>query len=235
MTPFLFRHIDEDFAVLEGEEARHALKVMRSKRGDRLVGIDGKGGMYLGKITEITKREVTLRILERHPNWGEKPQQITLMISPLHKNDRFEWLIEKAVELGVTRIQPYLSKHTVKTGLRPDRLERIMVAAIKQCLRSRLPELCEIAPLIDLLTRVPDEMRLIAHGPTGKPMTTFGPKLSNINAVHLLIGPEGDFAEEELRAAQDAGFETVALGHNRLRSETAAIHLLGLVKHYMGY
>lgn len=236
MTPFFFSKIIGKEAWLEGEEARHCLKVMRFKTGDRAVGIDGKGGMYLGKIAEINKKEVRLDILEQQQNWGEKPEQIYLFVSPLHKADRFEWLVEKATELGVTHIVPYLSRHTVKTGLRIDRLQRIMLSAVKQCMRSRIPEIDEPISLDEALDSMEQGgIRIIGHGPSGVPMQELEIKWPGEDRIYLMIGPEGDFAEDELQSCRDAGFLTVSMGENRLRSETAAIHLLGLVKNTIGY
>jgi 16S rRNA (uracil1498-N3)-methyltransferase len=236
MTPFFFSKINEKDAWLEGEEARHCLKVMRFKVNDRALGIDGKGYMYLGKIAEITKKGVRMEILERHENWGEKPQQIFLFVSPLHKADRFEWLVEKATELGVTHIVPYLSRHTVKTGLRLDRLVRIMVSAIKQCLRSRTPEISEPVSLQEAIEAIEEGgVRVMGHGPTGNPIDKLAVNWDEADRVYILIGPEGDFAEDELQLCEEAGFVPLSLGSNRLRSETAAIHLMGLVKNRIGY
>lgn len=235
MTPFIFSSVSENRALLEGEEARHCLKVMRHRPGERVIGVDGKGTMLSCIILETHKDAVTLEILERELNWGEKPLQVSLAVSLLHKPDRFEWLLEKAVELGVNKIVPYVGKHTVKTGMRLDRMERIMLAALKQCMRSRLPELLDAQPLAQALRAMPADVRLMAHI-EGQPMAeALGIQLRAASSVALLIGPEGDFAPEELQAAATAGFQHVHLGSNRLRSETAAIHLLSVVKHLAGY
>lgn len=208
---------------------------MRKREGEDVIGIDGRGNMYRARIKGLGKRRVDLEIFDRVENWGEKPQQITLMVSPLHKVDRFEWLIEKSVELGITRILPYLGKHTVKTGIRIDRLERISIAALKQCLRSRLPVIEPLIPFPEALESVDSEVNLIAHSIGGQPFKQFEEQVSPANSITLLIGPEGDFDQQELDLAMDKGFEVVSLGENRLRSETAAIHLLSLVKNAMSY
>lgn len=235
MTPFYIGKVEGEAAWLFGEEAQHCVKVMRMKPGDRVVGVDGAGHMLVGVIEGISRDVVTMRVVERHAAWGEKPQAVVLLVSPLHKPDRLEWLVEKAVELGVTAIVPYVGKHTVKTGLRIDRLERIMVAALKQSMRSQLPRIHEPVPFKAALTMLPEGPRLIGHAELGKPIDTYRPDFHAAAAASLLIGPEGDFAEEEVAAALAAGFKPVSLGTNRLRSETAAIHLLGLVKNLFGY
>lgn len=237
MTPFIFSNInaDQSRAWLFGDEAKHCMKVMRKRQGEEVIGIDGKGSMYRARILELGKRSIELSVMEVIPNWGEKPQSIRLLVSPLHKVDRFEWLVEKAVELGATAVTPYLGKHTVKTGIRLDRLQRIALAALKQSLRSRLPVITEPVPLPEALEACDGEVRLVAHGPTGKPFKELFSNIAKAGTIDLLLGPEGDFGDGELELATAAGFVPIELGANRLRSETAAIHLLGLVKSAMAY
>ncbi|MFN8396012.1 MAG: RsmE family RNA methyltransferase [Bacteroidia bacterium] len=235
MTPFYIRDGGGDTAYLEGEEALHSTKVLRKKVGDEILGVDGKGQMLLCRVSALGKGLVELEILERHRDWGEKPQRISILVSPLHKPDRLEWLIEKSVELGVTDIYPYLGKHTVKTGLRADRLERIMIAALKQCMRSQLPKLHTAAPLKAALAGLEAEVRLIATAEAKQHTQDLPVDWVMAPSAAILVGPEGDFSQEELDLAIGNRFQSVSLGQNRLRSETAAIHLLGLVKNFMRY
>ena len=237
MTPFIFSNVDAKHARawIYDEEAKHCMKVMRKRQGEEVIGIDGKGNMYRARILELGKRSIELSIMEVVPDWGEKPQTIRLLVSPLHKADRFEWLVEKAVELGATAITPYLGKHTVKTGVRLERLQRIALAALKQSLRSRLPQITEPEPFEEVVANCDGAVKLMGHGPSGKPFREQIDFIGNAASIDLLIGPEGDFSESELQFAQDSGFSPIALGSNRLRSETAAIHLLGLVKSAMAY
>lgn len=235
MTPFLFSTVSADHAELLDEEARHCLKVMRHRAGEHVFGVDGHGQMLECRIVATHRDRVELEIVARHAEWGEKPLQVILGVSMLHKPDRFEWLLEKSVELGANKIVVYAGKHTVKTGVRIDRLERILQAALKQCMRSRMPTLLDAGPLAAALPLLQADIQLIAHAGTGMPGHTWGPGIAQASSVSILIGPEGDFAEEELAACQQSGFTAVQLGQNRLRSETAAIHLLGLVKHWAGY
>ena len=235
MTPFYVERLEGDSAFLTGEEAHHCIKVMRKKAGDEIIAIDGLGNMLVCKVLTIGKDNLALHVVERHPGWGEKPQRIYLLISPLHKPDRFEWMVEKSVELGVTDIVPYVGKHTVKTGIRKDRMERIMVAALKQCMRSKLPDFHEPEQLKKAIKVADAEIKLIAHAELGSPLQNLSLDWETAKSVMILIGPEGDFAQEELDDALAGGFKAVSLGKNRLRSETAAIHLLGLVKNFTMY
>jgi 16S rRNA (uracil1498-N3)-methyltransferase len=235
MTPFYIERVVSDLAYLGGEEAHHSTKVLRKKPGDELVGVDGAGTMLVCKVSALGKDSVELQIIERHPGWGEKQQRIFLLVSPLHKPDRFEWLVEKSVELGVTDIMPYVGRHTVKTGLRIDRLERIMIAALKQCLRSKLPTIHPPQSFVSALKTTRADIQLIAHSDLGMQIPDLPLDWKAAYSAAIAIGPEGDFVQEELDEAIKRGFQVVSLGQNRLRSETATIHLLGIVKHSMGY
>lgn len=235
MTPFYITSVVGDVARLLGEEAHHCIKVMRKKVGDDIIGIDGAGQMLVCKVKSLGREEVGLQVISRQLDWGEKNQQIFLLISPLHKPDRFEWLVEKAVELGVTHIVPYVGKHTVKTGIRMDRMERIMVAALKQCMRSRLPVFHAPVGFDEALAFSKADIALVAHADLGKPIDSQTLPFATARSASLLIGPEGDFAPEELETALAHQYHPVSLGHNRLRSETAAIHLLGITKFLFGY
>jgi 16S rRNA (uracil1498-N3)-methyltransferase len=235
MTPFYIEEIKGNRGYLHGEEARHCLKVMRKKVGDEIIAIDGHGYMYVCRFAEASKDKVALDILTRHADWGEKSQRVTLLISPLHKPDRFEWLIEKAVELGATDIIPYVGTHTVKTGVRVDRMERICVAALKQCMRSRLPALHAPTDFEAALKLAQGSVKLIGHAEHGLPIGQLSIDWQTVDSIAILIGPEGDFSHEEVTHAIENGYKPVLLGNNRLRSETAAIHLLGIAKHLLQF
>ncbi|HEX2899398.1 MAG TPA: RsmE family RNA methyltransferase, partial [Bacteroidia bacterium] len=168
MTPFYIERLLGDKAYLTGEEAHHCIKVMRKKVGDEVIAIDGHGHKLVCRVQALAKDSLELQVVSREEGWGEKSQRVHLLISPLHKPDRFEWLIEKAVELGVTDIVPYVGKHTVKTGVRMDRMERIMVAALKQSMRSKLPTIHEPAAFGKALVMAKASVSLVAHADLGK-------------------------------------------------------------------
>ena len=94
MTPFFFAQVKGNKTSLFDDEAKHCLKVMRKREGEDVIGIDGRGNMYVARIEGLGKRQVDLTILSKEENWGEKPEEISLLISPLHKTDRFEWLMD---------------------------------------------------------------------------------------------------------------------------------------------
>ncbi len=218
-------------ALLEADEARHCLKVLRHRTGDILDAIDGAGAYYRVRILGSSRNEVELEILERIENWGEHPYRINLLASPLRLRDRNEWLLEKAVELGVTDIFPIQSQHTVAhAGYKQERAHKIMLSALKQCKRSRLPVLHELQSFTQHINRQAAGLRLIAQADHAVPLGTLSHEIDAHADISLWIGPEGDFSPEELSTAIAAGFKPVHLGKQRLRTETAAIHGISLIK-----
>ena len=228
MQLFFFTILDNRQAMLAAEEARHCIKVLRHREGDQLHGIDGRGNKYLAEIVGIQKDRVSLSILESQSDWGEHNHQLDLAISPLRHRDRLEWAIEKAVELGVTSISPVLCHRTVKTGLKVNRLEALILSALKQSKRSRLPILHPLVPLADYLATTQAQQRFIPYCSTTHSLSSsLNPATSH---TAILIGPEGDFTEAEVAAAREQKFIPVSLGENRLRTETAAIYALSVMK-----
>lgn len=230
MTPFYISEIQGLTGVLLGEEAKHCVKVLRLKPGDKLVAVDGAGNMYEGMIERLGKERVEFSLGEPTPNWGEHSYQIRLWASPLHKADRFEWLVEKAVELGVTEICPYHSGRTVKTGFRVERMERIAIAATKQSKRSRTPIVREPISFKKALSEATGDLRMIAWMQASAPVMHFQAQVIAAQSLDLFIGPEGGFSDEEADLALQSGLVQISLGANRLRTETAAMHLLSLIK-----
>ena len=235
MNLFLIQKKSLHQAYLDESESRHCIKVLRHQVQDTIYGIDGAGHQYQCRITAISSKRVELEVIHTIADWGEKPQQISLAISPLRQKDRFEWAIEKAVELGVTSIQPLICKRTVKTGFKAARIQSITLSALKQSKRSRLPHIYDPMPIMQYLNQVLEGPRLIAWCEEEQPIQAYHELIKTAARIHLLIGPEGDFSEEEVAMATGKGFLPVSLGENRLRTETAAIHLLGIVKYVQAW
>lgn len=231
-----FLHTDDHGGLfLDETESRHCIKVLRHTLYDTITGIDGKGNKYTCQIIKISKKQVELELISKAENWGEKPQQIHLVLSPLRQRDRFEWAIEKAVELGVSSIVPVLCKRTVKTGVKLPRLNTIATSAMKQSKRSILPPISEPIPIATFLSQELSGEKLIGWCETESPIQQYHETIAKASEIYLLIGPEGDFTPEEVQLATAAGFQSISLGENRLRTETAAIHLLSLVKYVQGW
>ncbi|MEO0471003.1 MAG: RsmE family RNA methyltransferase [Bacteroidota bacterium] len=237
MQLFLAEVLDTPQARLGETETKHCIRVLRHKRGDLIDCIDGKGHKLLCRIVDFSPRETLLEITETIDSWGEHTGNLQLAISPLRLKDRFEWIIEKAVELGVNEIFPVSCQHTDKyqSKFKPTRLETIILTALKQCKRSHLPILHPLQPLNDLLSKPRMGDAFIAYGDGDGPLQQYAERIQSADNICLLIGPEGDFTPAEVDWAKENGFTAVQLGHNRLRTETAGVYALSVVKMLRDY
>ena len=207
--------------TLSEEESRHCEKVLRLSVGDTLHLTDGRGGMYTARMAS-TGRRCTVHIEEYTPDFEQLPYRLTMAVAPTKNIDRYEWFAEKATEVGLERIIPIECAHSERRVIKTERVDKIVVSAMKQSLKAFKPEVEELTPFKKLIERPFDGLRLIAHcEPTERrPLKEVVTPGAN---VLLLIGPEGDFSHEEIMAAREAGFIEVSLGEMRLRTETAAL------------
>ncbi|NOY28673.1 MAG: 16S rRNA (uracil(1498)-N(3))-methyltransferase [Planctomycetes bacterium] len=213
-------------ATLAGSEAHHLLHVMRAKPGHPLVLFDGQGGEYQAELTHCGRSTVELRIGPKLDIEREHPFELTLAIA-LPKGDRQRWLIEKAVELGVSRLVPLRTARSVAGSEQASsKLERYIIEASKQCGRNRLMQLAPPQKLAELLSQEASSIRILAH-PGGGPFAEL--KLNSTENRTLAIGPEGGFSDEEVAQTIEAGWKTVGLGSRILRLETAALALISAV------
>jgi len=221
---------------LNEAEAKHCIQVLRHQPGDHIHAVDGKGTYYRATIKALQKREVLLSLEERIANWGESPYFLEIAISPLTKKDRFEWFLEKAVELGVHSIVPIACQHTQKARLpKVERMEMILLTALKQAKRSRLPQLHPLQPLASYLENTSVQLGFIGWCEAEEAFSAFHDPVKSANSIHFLIGPEGDFSEKEVQQAIQHQFHPVSLGTNRLRTETAGMYALSAIKTLKGY
>lgn len=237
MQIFFSSHTTKEKAYLDKSEARHCIKVLRHQIGDEIFAIDGKGSAFQTLIESISKDAVTLSITSRIEQWGEKESFIRLGVSPLRLKDRFEWMIEKAVELGINEIIPVMCAHTVKYSdkLKFDRLNNILLSATKQCKRSFCPPIQAPVSLKQFLKDYSAGFSIIPYCKSNEAIGELQTDIQAAKQVNLLIGPEGGFEESEVALAKAHDFNAVSLGANRLRTETAAILSLGIVKMVKGY
>lgn len=230
MILFYTSNIENQLAYLEAEEARHCTQVLRKKTGDKVHFVDGNGGFYEGILQEVHKRNCTIRIIKSQIPFKPRPFRLHIAIAPTKNNSRFEWFLEKATELGIDEITPIICQHSERRKLRIDRLQKVLVAAMKQSLKAYLPILNE--PIsFKQFTTLPrtNTAKYIAQGQEKLHLKN---NYEAGNDVLVMIGPEGDFAEEELLLAAQNDFRGVNLGKSRLRTETAglvACHVLNLL------
>ena len=220
-------NIDDRFIRLPADESYHAFKVLRKQIGDELVVVDGVGGWHKIQLVQVSKEACLGQRIESRQEVGEAPIRVRIGLALLKNTSRFEDFVEKAVELGVNEIVPLLTTRTEVKRFKPERLHRILVAAMKQCGRSRLPVLAQPQALKEVLANVPkspEVLRLICHEKTATTASMYRVVSGcTASSIEVLVGPEGGFTNEEIVEAVSGGWQPVSLGKRRLRAETAAI------------
>jgi len=223
---FVETPIESDLAELVDHEAHHLAKVMRAKPGDIVTLFDGSGAEYESEVTIVGRSTVALRVLSKTEIDRELPFELTLGVA-LPKGDRQRWLIEKAVELGVTRVVPLITERGVAQPSEKAvaRLKRTVIEASKQCRRNRLLEIDRPQELSDYVSVIDEDTeRIIAHPQGQGCLSTVGIRRGGCFA--LAVGPEGGFTNREIENAKSTGWQTVDLGARILRVETAAIAIV---------
>ena len=216
--------------MLPEEEARHLRTVLRGEQGDEMTVVDGHGGWYRARIDHVGDEQVVGTVVERRDNVGEPAIDATVALGLLKKRSRFETFVEKAVELGVRRIVPLRTERTERESIRDARLRNVMVAAMKQCRRSRLPALTDPQGPEEALTASEAERRLVCHaGDDAVPVRRAVAEARPVGSALVLVGPEGGFSSAEVTAVTEAGCVPVSLGVRRLRAETAGLVALQAV------
>ena len=220
-------NISKNCFTLDAEETHHVLNVLRLQVDDEIWLLDGVGIAYRG-IIKNNGQEVSGEIIAESPGCSE-PKVKMHLAGGLIKKDRFEWLLEKAVECGALSITPLLLDRCLKKTLNLERSQKIVRTAAKQCGRSLFPKLNEPTSLDNYLNDKSDlTVCLQSEGETS--LTTWQREKSP-NKVSVLIGPEGDFSENEMNVIRDNNINIVSLGNRRLRTETAAITALNIIEH----
>jgi 16S rRNA (uracil1498-N3)-methyltransferase len=222
--------ISEGYNFLEEEESRHCIKVLRKTTGEPLRITDGKGSFYDTIISKADSRKCGFEIKHReyHP---KKNFSIHIAISPTKNTDRIEWFVEKAVEIGIDTITLIDCKNTERAFVKKDRLEKLVISAMKQSLKPWLPEINALQKFDAFITIENAEEKFIAYVDQSNPNHL--KDLATVNKSYVvLIGPEGDFSPDELSSALENHFKKISLGSSRLRTETAGIaacHILNLI------
>lgn len=222
MQLFFAENLESDVYTLPPEESKHCVRVLRMAKGDRLALTDGSGTLAWAEILDPDSRACSVLIVERLYDYGKRPFRLHVAVAPTKNTARLEWFVEKAVEMGVDVITPVLCDHSERCVLKRDRLEKIVISAMKQSLKTYLPVIEDLTPLSQLLQRPFDGQRFVAYC-DGDHRTPLREAYTPGNDALILIGPEGDFSSEEVEKALSLGFTPVTLGECRLRTETAAL------------
>ena len=201
------------------EESKHINKVLRKKQGERVRATNGKGLETTIELTVVGTNRVHGKIVG-HKEHSLLPYQLHIAIAPTKNNSRLEWFLEKATEIGIHQITPLLCKHSERKTIKHERLEKIILAALKQSQQFYLPRLNPFTTFDSFVQENSNGM--IAHCREGNKPSLFSLTTGNGNHT-ILIGPEGDFSEEEIALALANNYQEISLGKQRLRTETAAI------------
>lgn len=215
---------------LTEEESKHAIKVLRLEAGDEICMIDGAGGLYYGIIDDPNHKKCIIRVIEKIEQYNRRNYTLHIAIAPTKNIDRFEWFLEKATEIGIDEITPLLCQHSERKSIKKDRLEKIILSAMKQSIKAYKPKLNELTSFNSFIKD--NKNCFIAHCGTS-PKPALKSRISEKQNITILIGPEGDFSLEEIDTAINAGAEEIHLGKSRLRTETAGIvacHTVNVLK-----
>ena len=228
MELFFAHEVSGCYCRLDAEESGHCVRVLRHRAGDEIDVIDGEGTLYHCRLTDDSPKGAEAQILESKADWNAHPYHFTVGCCPTKNNDRFEWFVEKATELGVDRIVPLIGDRSERKVYKTDRADRIALSATKQSLKARIPVIAEPRSVKSFLKEETDRasLCLIAYCFEGETKrTSIKQALQHFKGtdVTVLIGPEGDFSPEEAQLAIDQGYIPIHLGNSRLRTETAAV------------
>lgn len=215
---------------LPEEEAAHAVRVLRLQPGDKVMLTDGKGCFYQAEISIADKKRCLVNVLEKQPQAPLWKNHIHLAVAPTKNMDRMEWLAEKATEIGLDEITFLDCRYSERKVIKTERIEKILVSAIKQSLKAKLPLLHGMTDFSKFVYQPFSGQKFIAHCYKNERQELKDILHPGEDAV-VLIGPEGDFSEEEVSLALSKGFVPISLGPSRLRTETAALvatHIINL-------
>jgi 16S rRNA (uracil1498-N3)-methyltransferase len=203
------------------DESKHIVRVLRKRVDDVLQITNGKGTIFSAKITVADQKNCSVAIIS-HEFQQPKNYALHLAVAPTKMNDRFEWFLEKATEIGIDTITPILCERSERKVIKPERFEKIIQSATKQSLSAYFPTLQPLTPFSEFIEKHSDEQLFIAHCEEHD-KKSLKQALETHKSVTILIGPEGDFSPTEIEFALKNNYIPVTLGDTRLRTETAAI------------
>lgn len=231
--------------LLSEEESAHCIKVLRMDVGHTIHLTDGKGFFYRGEIVSIQAKKCLVKIMSSIHDLAKRNFHLTIAIAPTKNIERFEWFLEKATEIGCDKIIPLACKHSERTVIKQERLNKVILSAMKQCLKSQLPELDQLTDFKKFIesNKIFQGQKLIGHieelNETGFPPQNpkSGLLLKSLSQdpqskILIAIGPEGGFSEQEVAFAVQNGFKPVSLGNSRLRVETAGVVACTIINSY---
>lgn len=223
---FFFVPDAESQSELPSDEAMHAMRVLRLKGGDEIMLMDGNGCFFKAEVTIASTHHCYYQILEKMPQERQWKGKVHLAVAPTKMIDRVEWMLEKAVEIGVDEVSFLNCQFSERRLLKIQRLEKIVISAVKQSHNAWKPVIREMVPLAQFIESPREGAKFIAHCYEEIPRTYLYDELRQLDAdedATVMIGPEGDFSIDEVETAIQQGYKSVHLGKSRLRTETAGL------------
>ena len=210
--------------TLSEEESKHSIRVLRMKVGDELHITDGRGNMHLCKVVDDNVKRCVVEVVSTIAEYEKPDYRLTMAVAPTKNIDRFEWFLEKATEVGISEVYPIISEHSERREIKHERELKVITSAVKQSLKAYHPTLHQLTSFKELVRMPFEGDKFIAHCNASLGERTYlGSLITKGRDTLILIGPEGDFSEEEITFALENGFKAISLGKERLRTETAAV------------
>jgi len=223
MHVFYTPDINSKEYVLNEDESKHCIRVLRLNIGTQVHLIDGIGGLYKAEIIDLSKKNVKLRVVEATHNYNKRNHHLHIAVAPTKNIDRLEWFLEKATEIGIEEITPIICDRSERRVVKEDRLVKVVTSAVKQSLQAYHPKVNPQINLSDFLKLENDSTKMIAHC-IDENSRQYITQVARPNQNYtILIGPEGDFTPAEIELALRNGYKPLTLGNTRLRTETAAL------------
>jgi 16S rRNA (uracil1498-N3)-methyltransferase len=223
MQIFYAPDIKGDNYILDKKESRHSVRVLRMKKGTAVKLIDGQGNLYEGIITDPDPAGCEVKVLNAIRDFEKRNYKLHIAISPLKNPERFEWFVEKSVEIGIDEITPLICRNTEKPGIKEERIRNLIIAAMKQSLKARICIMNSPCLFREFINKGNRGVLMIAHCNKKLNRSGIGEVYHKGENPVIMIGPEGDFSEDEIEEALAKGYLPVHMGPSRLRTETAGI------------
>ncbi len=222
--------IEKNIAFLNEEESKHAQKVLRKKMGDYVYVTNGTGEIIGGSITFISKNRIEVSVEKEIIDNQKRDYHLHIAISPTKSIDKFEFFLEKATEIGIDEITPLLTDHSERKNINLERLNKIIVSAAKQSLKSTFPKINNLTTFSSFIKENTEKELFLAHCYDGYEKTSIKNLALDNKEIIFLIGPEGDFSVSEIEQIKKSSItQFISLGNQRLRTETAGIFIASLV------
>jgi 16S rRNA (uracil1498-N3)-methyltransferase len=223
MQLFYASTVTDNVLILDEKESAHCTRVLRMKKGAIVRATDGRGNLFEGILYKADPVRCEIKVTNIIHDYEKRNYRLHIAISPLKNPERFDWFVEKCVEIGIDEITPVICRHTEKQSIKHERIRNIILSAMKQSVKTFKTELNPACSFDQFISEESQDKKMIAHCSRITGREKISDTYTRGENVRIIIGPEGDFSEEEITVASGKGFIPVHLGTSRLRSETAGI------------